>query len=1334
MGENTVKPVKTMIRERKKAVVWAVSAVLCIAGLFFIARGTYLSNYLKRLILPELSEATGREVMVQKISVNIFPLFIEARELRLLDHGNEVLRIPRIKVYVSLLHLAQREIILKRVAIREPLIRTDAAQVKDIVEKIRQYLEREKKSPLKAVVRAVVLDQGAFVFSHPDMSFNGSGFGAEILFPSPRALAPRSTAVPRLSLHIKNLIANVRGLPELKAEIKGLLALNGEVIEVKGLQVGVYGSMLHASGTYTQGRSDLEVRLGLLAESFKRLFNLKKPGEGEVSAKGTVRLLTDDLPGSAVDLDLKGDFYIQTLMELVKVMERIEGAVSFTGSLKGPLRAVRGTAKARLKKGNLFDVDLDELTCKVDYEDGKLVFSDGRASLYHGKAGADAVVAIAGTPFYSLRVNFEDVDSAGVFKLIKWDPGIPAGKVKGELSTSGDAFNPAGWFDYHNTAEGSDILGRVKKAKGSFSLNGDLLSLAETEVSTARSSLIVKGDVDLKASTLSLKAEMTTSDTTDLTVPYLHELTGSGGASGTVKGEFDNPVISARLTFHSVSYDGYPFGSVNGDLSYRKDLLEIRDLAASVSMPWGPATAALKGTIGFTGAQELFDFKLPRYALTASVKNNDFEKAVRLLYRKPLDPHPTGQLDADVNITGAAPTPHYQGSLRIQDLKAGALAVDSARSSFSYDYRDFVLKEAVLTKGDSVLSGEGTMSADDHFVFAASGEKILLRDLFPKALSLDAAVTFSAQGRGTLDAPVVDMEGTFHNGRFKSAELGDGTLKAALRAGTLSLNALFFHERVSLSGKAELKGDLPWTARLDVKPGRYEFLAAAFMKEVPEDLFINMKGYADMSGDRNHFAAKAVVNQVNMTIYGNSLSNGADMHFEIKDRKVSMPDFTLRSGNIFIRMNGSVELGKEYDLVVEGKSALFPLKLFSKKIDVIRGDAQYRFSVSGAWDNPRFNGGIELTDGLLSLKDIRYRMSAMSGSLLMDGDRIIIQKLVGKVGGGDVSFSGVAYTRGLKIGRFYVDAVMDSVGLDISNEFTANVSGNLLYRGTLDAQTLSGEVRINRAKYREPIQWESWLFKARARERPRGEITPLEKIQVNVKVQGTENIVIDNNLARASLSADLVLRGTAANLLIFGRIDSKSGTVYFRNNDFRILYATADFADARRINPTVNVLAETDIEGYTIRLNLEGQVEQFSLSLSSTPSLDQAEILSLLTGGTLSREPKGIQSGIGVSTATSFLSGQVQSLTQERVRSITGIDRIGVESSVSRITGKTEQRVAVSKRLGDRVTVTYSTALGSVATDVIKVEYTIGSKVSLIGIRDEVGALGGGVKFRFGFK
>jgi translocation and assembly module TamB len=152
-------------------------------------------------------------------------------------------------------------------------------------------------------------------------------------------------------------------------------------------------------------------------------------------------------------------------------------------------------------------------------------------------------------------------------------------------------------------------------------------------------------------------------------------------------------------------------------------------------------------------------------------------------------------------------------------------------------------------------------------------------------------------------------------------------------------------------------------------------------------------------------------------------------------------------------------------------------------------------------------------------------------------------------------------------------------------------------------------------------------------------------------------------------------------------------------------------------------------------MNLNGQIEHFDMTLSSTPSLEETQILSLLTLGTLGTGSTGIEGGINLSAATSFLSGQLQDIAQERVKSITGIDRIGTESYTSRVTGKSEQRFMVSKRLiGDKLSVTYATSFNSVETSVIRIEYNIGGNMTLIGLKDESGGLGGNIKFRFSFK
>ena len=290
----------------------------------------------------------------------------------------------------------------------------------------------------------------------------------------------------------------------------------------------------------------------------------------------------------------------------------------------------------------------------------------------------------------------------------------------------------------------------------------------------------------------------------------------------------------------------------------------------------------------------------------------------------------------------------------------------------------------------------------------------------------------------------------------------------------------------------------------------------------------------------------------------------------------------------------------------------------------------------------------------------------------------------------------------------------------MSKDFVVNFDGNIFYKGTLEAQNISGDIKINRARYRERVEWKSWLLKASLKEKPKAEPTRIEKAALNVKIYGVENIIVDNNIANAPLKVDLVLRGTIRYPLLFGRVESKEGKVYFRNNEFRILNASADFADPNRINPMMEIVAQTIVKGYNIKLSLEGQFEHFTLSLISDPPLEETDILSLLTVGQIGRELKGLEGGIGAGEAAAFLTGKVQDVFEDRVRNITGLDRVQVDPYVSKSTGTVGPRVTVSKRLlGDKLFVTYVSSIGSTEEQVLRLEYILGKNVSLLGVRDE---------------
>lgn len=307
----------------------------------------------------------------------------------------------------------------------------------------------------------------------------------------------------------------------------------------------------------------------------------------------------------------------------------------------------------------------------------------------------------------------------------------------------------------------------------------------------------------------------------------------------------------------------------------------------------------------------------------------------------------------------------------------------------------------------------------------------------------------------------------------------------------------------------------------------------------------------------------------------------------------------------------------------------------------------------------------------------------------------------------------------------------------VSKDFPVDFGGKLLYRGTPEAQSITGDIKINRAKYRQTVEWRSWLLAAKTIEKPKAELSALERTELNIRISGSENISIDNNVARAPvrIRGDIILKGTIANPIIFGRLESTEGYAYFRNSEFTIKYASVDFADPNRIKPIISLTAETTVRSYTITISLEGEMDHFTLSLSSDPHLEEPDILSLLAGGQLGTQTKGLEAGIGAGAATSFLTGKVQDVFAERLRTITGLERFQVEPYVSSTTGTVGTRVAVSKRLiGDKLFVTYANPIGTTEAQVIKVEYLLEKNISLIGNRDERGSLGGDVRFRFEFK
>ena len=1321
------------MKESKKVrrIVYFLIFTVIISLIIFISRGPYISNSLESIILPELENALGQKVIVQKIYINIFPLFIEAKGLKVFDeNGNRIVFTKKVKGYVGLSKLLSRQLSIQRLVIKDPDISTNRDQLDEIIKSVKIYLEKDRKTALKVKIKVIeVINGGAYL---RDDNLKGKmgirGLGGDLIIGKN----------PRLKASIKELTFEGEGWPDIKCDVNASVVLKDNRVEIKRLEVGSYGSRFKGEGFYSKDKGTLKTDIALIVDSVKRIFNLKQRGDGRISAKGEVRLekiqnskfKIQDLKDIFVDLKVSGNFYIQTLMELLKVKEQIEGLVNFRGEVTGNLSNISGKAKARLRNGNLFSVDIDSLSCEVLYNNGIMRFEKGDALLYNGTAKADASFNLPKVKSFTLNVKFNSIDSSAALKLIGWEPEIPAGKVDGELATSGRIFNPDGWFVYkalHSQLPTDNAIRRIKDIKGNYSVQGDALSLSNMRLSTSLSNLDVNGTVDLANKTLNLKSRLYTDDVSDLTLPYYKGAKGHGVFSGGIGGSFDNPKISGRADISGVSLEGYGVESVISDFSYEKNLLNIHETVFKSS---GEEHIA-RGKISFPEAKEFLDISTPVYNLRASLKNAEFGKVIQIFYK---DFPAKGRLNADLKIGGKDKYVDISGNASVEKASAYNIPFDSASMAFSYTNKELSLKNIFIIKGKSSLNAEGKLSPDKRFSYKASSKKFFIRDTGLDRMPDDAVLSLQSEGHGTFENPAITLSAKIVGGTFKGRNMGSGTINASIKNRDISLNAALFNEKMRLTGNGHLDDKLPWSAELYIQPGRYDFIVSSILKDVPEDLLFDLEGKVYMKGDRENITASADINHFMLSLFGQTFLNDSDIHLLVDNRKFSFTAFTIKNDSTSFKVKGGLEIGKEYDISLDGSSSLALFKGISKKIGYLKGNVDFAITISGKWEKPNIKGGVKVANASFGLRDYPTYISSIDGYLTIDEDRIILRNLSGKIEGGNVNISGVVYLQAFHFKRFYVEANLDNITTQISSDFSINFNGNLLYKGTLDSHTVTGDIQINRAKYKEMLQLRKLLLKARTIEKPKAEISTFEKAELNIRISGSKNIFIDNNIARTPIKIDMVLRGTIASPVLFGRLESKEGYAYFRNNEFRIISASADFADPNRINPFINLSAETIIQGYKIRLNLEGQIEYFNLSLSSDPHLEEGDILALLTVGHVEKQVKGAEV-IGTGEATSLLTGMAQDVLEERLRTITGLDRFQVGPYVSKITGTVTPGVTVSKRLvGDKLLVTYTTLLGTTEEQILKVEYFLDKKISLVGVTDQIGGVGGDIKFRFEFK
>ena len=1318
----------------KRAVSILLITVSLIALVFFLLRGPYLSNTIKRVFIPVLENATGESIISDSAVINLFPFYFQVKSLKVFDKvGNRLLWVTKTKAYIDLLGLLSGELRIRRMTLKEPRLSAGKVELDKVSANIKRYLSAKKDGGLSLSIKNIIMTDGEYVISGIDEinELSGAGLFADILV--------KNTVAVKISQ--KEGIFRINGRPDLMFGLDGKMVIREEgKVDISGLMIKSADSSLKADGVLMLSKDGnlkggrLSINAMIMEDTINNFFQVDDKRDGELSVSGDVDLLFSagsKWPGFNLELHTSGWFYLESLMKILGVKENIMGKLSVDGHISGVYPDLAGKATGRLDKAEFGHLPLDYVTGELDYKDKRFNLENLVAQTFHGELWGDALIKIPHGD-YMVNASFKGIGSPEFLDFIGWDAPFSKGLVSGDFNLERiHSHNMQVVADViYNNASKSDnaLFERIEEFKGGIEYDESVVEIRNGMFQTQDSLLLMDGMIDLKNRNLALELDLDSRDSTDLTAPSLTFIHAPVRFTGIASGPLGDPEISGSLNMGPGSIKGLTFSNASGDVQYRISSLSSKLL----SIKKENSNYGISGSILFRKADKIFSYDDPFYKSEISIKGGNAGMLAKAFYKElPL----SGDVSGTILLDGDSDGLNGEGRLVLENINVYGQKFDNITLASEFEPDKINVKSIVAYRGKSRLEAEGFFSFDERFRFSASSDGINLHDidLFNK-YPVDALMSLKINGSGTIKNPDAEFSLKLIESSLSGNATGRGEINGSLKDTKLEMTGNILDGIIKADSRATLSDKVHWSLDLSFDKGRYDPLFAALLKNGHEDISATITGYANLSGIGKDVTMRSKFTSALLDLYGYSFRNVGDIVFELADRRLSIESFSLVGDDAEVEMSGNLNIGKDFDIKVEGNLDVVPLRALYSNITSLKGKGKFTIGVVGAWESPSLTGLIDLEDATASMDRFPYRIGPLNGSIFLKEDRFSFESLNAGVAGGNIEMSGVGYHKDLSLKRIFISSTIDGIKIRPAEGVRAVLDGNLFYDKSLKGSSLTGAIQIRKASYEKRFEWKTWLLGLQETINSSMEQSSFYgDTRLNIRITGEENIFVDNNIARAPVELDLTATGTVARYGLVGKIKAKEGKIFFRSNEFDILDARLDLVDPNFIAPVFHIHAETFTRGYRVKLNLDGSIDKFIMALYSDPPLADADILTLLTSGQINRDESGFDSGIAAGEATAILTGSLQDVIESEVNQLTGIERFEIIPQTT-VTGSLIPRVTFGKRfMGDKLFVVYSTSIGTTEENIIKMEYDIARNVSIVGSRDEIGSAGVDFKYRFEF-
>jgi translocation and assembly module TamB len=706
----------------------------------------------------------------------------------------------------------------------------------------------------------------------------------------------------------------------------------------------------------------------------------------------------------------------------------------------------------------------------------------------------------------------------------------------------------------------------------------------------------------------------------------------------------------------------------------------------------------------------------------------------------------SGTADVSVQVSGTRAHPRAQGHIHAENASAYGEGIEKFDADLRIAGSETALNDIHLTHEDGSVSGSAAYTpATQGFRLDLNGKNFdisRIRQIHLDRLPLEGRADFTLQGSGTLDTPVISASVHVGNLTLDREVEGGLDLEATTKNGELGLSghSEFPHGTLSVRGSVAMHGDYRANIstqfdRVDLDPLWRAYLGRQLTGHSAFGGAVTMQGPLRYP---RQWTLNGNVIDLAIEVEFAKLHNQGPVQFTYADQTVHIEPVHLVGEGTDVVGHGSIHFvgARELDLSADGQ---VDLKLLGSMVPDLTasGLTTVHMTLGGTLADPLPQGTIEVKNGAANYAGLPSGLSEMNGTLSFTRDRIHIDRLTARTGGGTLELKGDATNYNRQF-NFNLTAVGKEVRLRYPPGVSSTATAELHWVGSRSASLVSGDVLVTKLAVTPGFDFGSYLERTRQSATITPANSPLYNVKLDVAVRTAPELQMKTAVARLSGDADLRLRGSVARPSVLGRADILEGDATFNGIKFRLERGDITFANPVAIEPEVNLQATTHVRNYDLDVTVTGTPERLAINYRSEPPLPKSDIIALLALGRTSEESEQLRQQSGQSLFTNeatnlIISQAINATVSNRVQKLFGVSRIKIDpQGLTTETNPTARgpQVTIEQQFANNVSLTYSTNVSQSSQQIIQGEYYINRNISVVGTRDQNGVVSFDVRIR----